>query len=126
MQYNLIINVEKVIGFHWWTRLETGFYHWDVWASDLWPSFAHHRVLPLVLAWYVHHCQTLNPRSVFVSFLCICVRVFTFVYEWIMTGGGGVHVSFSERVCVCACVWVAARVEHVLAFSEEQQGSNKD
>lgn len=38
----------------------------------------------------------------------------------------GVHVSLSVCVCVRARVWAAACVEHVLAFSEEQQGSNKD
>lgn len=38
----------------------------------------------------------------------------------------GVHVSLSVGVYVRVSVWAAACAEHVLAFSEEQQGSNKD
>lgn len=106
MQYNLIINVKKVLGLHWWTRLETGFYHWDVWDSDLWPSFAHHSVTAGVSV----VCSPLpNPQSkerVCFFFVHLCEGVYICVwmdYDW----GGGACTCPSVNVCVFVpvCEW---------------------
>ena len=59
-----------------------------------------------------NHCS--NPLQVplykecVCFFLCICVTVFSFVYQWIMTVG--VHVSLSVCVFVCAPVCERQRV----------------
>lgn len=76
------------------------------WAEvcDLCPSFAHHRVFPLVLAWCVHHCQTLKPKSIFVSF---CASVWG-CFHLCMNGlwlWGCTCPSVDVCVFVPACEW---------------------
>lgn len=85
---------------------------------DLCPFLDNRRILPQV--WLIPAqtlCKCLYAKSVFVS---ICASVLV-CFHLCMNG-----LWLWGCTCPWVCVWAAACVEHVLAFSEEQQGSNKD
>lgn len=103
MQNNLIINEKRDIALHWLNQLEM-WWRFNIETSETLTSDLHLLtiVLPLVLAWCVHRCQTLEPKSVFVSFCASMWGCLHLCMNGLWLGGctcPSVYVCVSVLVC---------------------------